>query len=59
MIAIAALSVLAITGTIMNSREAAAQGRPKGLAVRIVNTAPVPVSGTGCRMDLSGYYVTQ
>jgi hypothetical protein len=46
MIAVAALSVLAIIGTIMNSRQAAAQGPPNGLAVRIVNPAPVPVSGT-------------
>jgi hypothetical protein len=46
LIAAAALSVLAIIGTNMNTQQAAAQGPPNGLAVRIVNPVPVPVSGT-------------
>src|SRR5215831_8923830 len=48
LIAAAALSVLAIIGTIMNSHQAAAQppGPPGGLAVNIVNPVPVPVTGS-------------
>lgn len=46
LIAAAAMSVLAIIGATMNPHQAAAQGPPNGLAVRIVNPVPVPVSGT-------------
>jgi hypothetical protein len=48
LIAAAVLSVLAIVGTIMNSHQAAAQppGPPDGLAVRVVNNSPIPVTGT-------------
>src|SRR5215467_15729029 len=46
LIAAAMLSVLAIVGTIMNSHQVAAQGPPDGLAVRIVNPIPVPVTGS-------------
>jgi hypothetical protein len=44
--AVSVLSVLAIIGAIMTSHQTPAQGPPNGLAVRIVNDAPVPVSGT-------------
>lgn len=45
----AALAVLAIIGTIMNSQHATAQqqGPPDGLAVRLVSPLPVPVTVTG------------
>jgi hypothetical protein len=46
LIAAAVLSVLAVTGTIMNSRQAAAQGPPNGLAVNIVSPVPLPITGT-------------
>src|SRR5260370_30822240 len=38
--------ILAAIGTLMNSRQVAAQGPPDGLAVRIVNPLPVPTQGT-------------
>ena len=41
----AAFVALAVIGTIMNSRQVAAQGPSDGLAVRIVNPLPVPVTG--------------
>jgi hypothetical protein len=40
------LSVLAIIGTIMNSHQAVAQGPPGGMAVRIVDPLPVPITGS-------------
>jgi hypothetical protein len=40
------LAVLGATGMLMNSHRAAAQGPPDGLAVRIVNPVPVPVTGS-------------
>ena len=46
LIAAAVLSALAMIGTTMNPQQAAAQGPPGGLAVNVVNTSPVPVSGT-------------
>jgi len=47
-IAVLAAGVLALIGSLMSSREAAAQqqGPPDGLAVRIVNPLPVPTTGT-------------
>jgi hypothetical protein len=44
--AVAAIAVLAVIGSVMNSRQAAAQGPPNGLAVNIVNPLPVPVTGS-------------
>jgi hypothetical protein len=38
LLALAVLSVLAVIGTIMNSHQAAAQGPPDGMAVKIVNS---------------------
>jgi hypothetical protein len=46
LIALTTLAVLAVIGAVMNSRQAAAQGPPDGLAVRIVNPLPVPVNGS-------------
>jgi hypothetical protein len=46
LIVAAALSLLAAIGTFMNSNQAAAQGPPDGLAVKIVNPVPVPVTGS-------------
>src|SRR5258708_246661 len=45
-IAIAVFAALAVIGTVMNSRQATAQGPPDGLAVRIVSPLPVPVTGS-------------
>ena len=45
LIALLAVGILAVIGSLMNSRGAAAQGPPDGLAVRIVNPLPVPVTG--------------
>jgi hypothetical protein len=39
------LSVLAVIGTIMNSHQAAAQGPPDGMAVKIVSPLLVPATG--------------
>jgi hypothetical protein len=41
-----ALTGLALVGIFINSRQAIAQGPPNGLAVRIVDPLPVPVSGS-------------
>jgi hypothetical protein len=38
--------VLGAVGVLMNSRQAAAQGPNDGLAVRIVNPVPVPITGS-------------
>jgi hypothetical protein len=48
LIAAAVLSVLAIVGTIMNSHQAAAQppGPPGGLAVNVVQSIPLQVTGS-------------
>jgi hypothetical protein len=46
LIVAAVLSVLAIIGTIMNSQQAVAQGPPGGMAVRIVDPLPVPITGS-------------
>jgi hypothetical protein len=45
-IASAAVVILAAVGFLMNSHQAAAQGPPDGLAVKIVNPLPVPVTGS-------------
>jgi hypothetical protein len=42
----AALALLFVTGTLMNTRKVAAQGPPSGLAVNIVSPLPVPVTGS-------------
>jgi hypothetical protein len=46
LIVLAALGGLAAVGSLMNSRQVAAQGRPGSMAVNIVNPLPVPVSGS-------------
>jgi hypothetical protein len=46
LMAAALFVILAAIGTLMNSRQVAAQGPPDGLAVRIVNPLPVPTQGT-------------
>jgi hypothetical protein len=46
LIATGVLTVLGVTGMLMNSRRAEAQGPPDGLAVRIVNPLPVPITGS-------------
>jgi hypothetical protein len=46
LIAAALFVILAAIGTLMNSKQVAAQGPPDGLAVRIVNPLPVPTQGT-------------
>jgi hypothetical protein len=46
LIVVAAFTLLAVIGTIMNSRQVEAQGPPNGLAVNIVNPIPVPVTGS-------------
>ena len=46
LIAGAVLAVLGTVGVLMNSQQATAQGPPDGLAVRIVQPVPVPVTGS-------------
>jgi hypothetical protein len=46
LIALAAVVILAVVGTLMNSRQAAAQGPPGGLAVNVVNSIPLQVTGS-------------
>jgi len=46
LIAAAVLSVLAIIGTIMSSHQAAAQGPSNGLAVNVVQSIPLQVTGS-------------
>src|SRR5215469_8248461 len=46
LIVLAALGGLAAVGSLMNSKQVAAQSRPGSMAVNIVNPLPVPVSGS-------------
>src|SRR5215472_4536260 len=48
LIALAAVVILAVVGTLLNSHQAAAQdaGPPGGLAVNVVNSIPQQVTGT-------------
>lgn len=46
LIALAAVGILGMVGSLMNSRQAAAQGPSNGLAVRIVEPLPLPVTGS-------------
>jgi hypothetical protein len=46
MLVAAVIAGLGMIGYLMNSQQAVAQGPPDGLAVRIVNPVPVPVTGS-------------